>query len=173
MPLSEQDNNKFARVVTFKNIANEEFVHTHCFGDAPPSTYRFQPGEQRVLPFVIADFLAKHLARMILIGSKSSADPKDRRKLFGREDEDRIKSQILSDASSQVAAPLPTTSQIVAEQIARLNPEDRDEVDPDIETGDVRTKAELIEALKEKGERVDVRLSKSELKEQLSKILSA
>lgn len=172
MSLSAQEMSKFQKVVTFTNISEEPFIHTHCFGDTPPETYRFEPGESRILPFVIADFLAKHLARKILLGQAKSQDPRDRRRLWGQEDEARLKGEILGEVSSAPTPRVLSKQEIIREQIKQLNPEDEEIVNPS-EDGEVETKASIIEALKEKGERVDVRRNKAELKEQLSKITLA
>lgn len=166
MNLTAQPANKFARVATFTNISDETFVHTHCFDDSEPLTYSFEPGESQILPFVIANFLAKHLARKILLGNASSTAMTKRTKLFGDEDVDTLKAKILSGSTAVTPPRVQSTAEIVREQIAKLNPKDSEDISTS-EDGDVETKATIIQAMKDKGMKVDLRKSKSELKKEL------
>lgn len=149
-------------VVKFTNIDSEDFTHSY---DGYPWTIK--AGESQFFPVGHARLFAKHLAqKMIMKRKKASAEGKmDGTILFKEHDMDDLKNKILSE-SHELPQEQKSPQEVYRERVKEIN----ETLLPQITVEDAQmTKAQLIVALKERGEKVDVKKSKDELFEQWKK----
>jgi len=176
------------KVVIFTNIDDQDFEHAY---NGQP--FRVPAGESQHMPFDLADHLATHLARKILLrgdGGKNIYDPTDKSggsgiKIFGPEEEGKLKEKILGN-TYQVERPK-TESEVerLQREVKELNQFVKDNVpglkkaDPAEQlvgspatSGDVyETKADVIAKLNSLGIKFDARQNKDKLIEHLNNSL--
>lgn len=170
------------KVVIFTNIDDQDFEHAY---NGQP--FRVPAGESQHMPFDLADHLATHLARKILIrgdGGKNIYDPTDKSggsgiKIFGPEEERKLKDKILGN-TYQVERDKPETEvERLQREVSELNKFVKDNVpglkavEPSIATtGDTyETKADVIAKLTSLGIKFDSRQTKDKLIEHLNNSL--
>lgn len=154
-----------SKVVTFTNISEEEFEHSYN-----GQVYFVAAGETLILPFSLADHLAKHLARKILISQDKIVSVKDDvtgglgAPIWSEEAVNALKAKILGEVESRKQDLPKSEDEILREKISELN----QVADEPADAETYRSKKDVIEALEAKGKPVDVRKTKDELLEQLN-----
>jgi hypothetical protein len=180
--IKRKANMNLGKVVKFTNITDKDF--THPFDGQP---FSVKAGEIVLLPFDLADHLATHLARKIMIdGDKSPTqyDPKDDsggrgKPLISAEKEQELKGRILGDVSDAPTEKVKSETEVLRERIDELNKRFDVNVAPPIPepTLDLaelaqdglslavgyRDKAEVIAELKKRQIVFDARQSKTKL----------
>lgn len=152
-----------SKIATFTNIDVDDFSHSY-----DGQTFFVAAGEAKVFPYSLADHLAKHLARKILLkGDKVIAMKDDQtgglgHPIWSEEAEIELKRRILGEVQTQTVAPEPTEQEKVAAKVEELNT--LTPVDPDT----FISKKDVIAKLEAKGIPVDVRKTKDELLAQLN-----
>jgi len=153
-----------SKVVTFTNITTEDFSHPFN-GQA----YFVAKGETKIFPFVLADHLATHLARKILLAKDKIVAVKDDQTgglgapIWSDEAVEELKRQILGEVETRMPDVVKSQDEILREKVEELNQESGEPVDPE----EYKSKKEVIDALTAKGIAVDVRKTKSELEAEL------
>ena len=198
MDSNVQHSPNLGKVVVFTNIDDQDFEH--AFGGTP---FRVRAGESQHMPYDLADHLATHLARKMLLRGdtgKNIYDPTDKSggtgsKIWGPEDESRIKARILGNTYERSLDKPETEIEALQRQIRELNqfkqdflndkknPGDEESVLQTVETGlavsppdgpspSYETKADVINKMKELGLKYDARQNKETLLAQLKQHLS-
>lgn len=201
MDSNVQHSPNLGKVVVFTNIDDQDFEH--AFGGTP---FRVRAGESQHMPYDLADHLATHLARKMLLRGdtgKNIFDPTDKSggtgsKIWGPEDEGRIKARILGDTYERERSKPETEIEALQRQIRELNqfkqdflndkkqpeegsvlqakPEENNGImvspsdDPSVLA--YETKADVINKMKELGLKYDARQNKEALLAQLKQHLS-
>lgn len=153
-----------SKVVTFTNITEKEFSHSYN-GQA----YFVAAGETRIFPFALADHLAKHLARKILLSQDKAVSVKDEATgglgapIWSEEAVVELKKEILGEVETRQADRVKSDDELLAEKVAELNQVSEVTADP----SSYKSKKDVIAALESKGTPVDVRKTKEELLAQL------
>ena len=154
-----------SKIVTFTNITDEDFSHPYN-GQA----YFVAKREVRMFPFELADHLATHLARKILLSQDKPVSVRDDvtggvgAPIWSEEAVLQLKAKILGEVETQVVAAPKTDDEILRDKVQELN-----QVTDTPETPQtLMTKVDVIKALKAQGKPVDVRKTKSELLAQLN-----
>lgn len=163
------------KVVRFTNITDERFEH--AFGGTP---FFVEAGESKLMPWTIADHLATHLARKILLKNDASLsvyDPKDPtggvgKPIWNADEEAKVKSKILGEIMEQAVEAEKTEVEKLQEQIKKLNEfvaskfgsEEQPKV---VQEGQYQDKAEVIAELEKRGIQFDARQKKEKLEELL------
>lgn len=160
------------KVVKFTNITNSDF--THAYGGQP---FFVKAGESVMLPFDLANHLAKHLAQRIFIQEDKSVtghDPNDKTSGLGRPlwDDQAIalmKTKILGEVFEE-AAPRPRTEAEILK--ARVDELEKKFAHAPVEgtSTTYKDKAEVIAALEAKKATFDRRASKATLEKHLAEL---
>lgn len=173
------------KVVKFTNITNEDF--SHAFGGTP---FFVKAGETMLLPFELAEHLAKHLARKILLNNDKSLkvyNPNDLtggtgQPIWTQEEEIKKMGEIMGEVMERPLETEKTETEKLQEQIAKLNefvveklgPQEASleaslEASVTTSSSEVgyKDKADVIAELTKRGISFDARLNKSNLEKLL------
>lgn len=161
--------NNETKILKVTNITNFDF--TPDMGAMYDGhQYPLRAGKSLLAPFTVANHLAKHLARQIVIQEAPIRDEKETdgngkdRPLFTEESIEIIKGKILSEAYEEEKAPVISESQARADKMAELN----DVADPEVKAGKgYKDKAEVIAELEKREIPFNARLGKAKLEELL------
>ena len=178
------------KVVIFTNIDDQDFEH--AYGGQP---FTILAGQSQHMPFDLADHLATHLARKILLrgdSGKNIYDPNDKSggsgsKIWGLEEEMALKNKILGNTYQVERAKEETEVERLKREVSELNsfvranvpsskPESAPVENPTMQIkssglDDYETKADVIAKMNELGIKFDARQNKDKLVEQLNKSL--
>lgn len=118
-------NPKQNSVARFTNLSSETF--THPFGGVPHS---FEPGESRLLPYPLAEHLARHLFRFMRLHADDSPTKyaksdqpwnESGAPLWSESDEESAIGRILSEVYEEEKAKPKTEMELLNEKIEALN----------------------------------------------------
>ena len=178
-----QTSPNLGKVVIFTNIDDQDFEHAY---NGQP--FRVPAGESQHMPFDLANHLATHLARKILLrgdGGKNIYDPTDKSggsgiKIFGETEERKLKDKILGN-TYQVERPREENEvERLQREVKELNKFVKDNVPglkavestPIVDgTDGYETKADVIAKLNSLGIKFDARQNKDKLIEHLNNSL--
>lgn len=155
----------YGKVVVFHNISSEDF--THSYGGQP---FFVKAGDSVTYPYDLADHLATHLARAILLGNARMDKAKlgSDMPLWNEETERELKAKILGEKMTQDVPPTLSEAEEVAKKVEELNAATEGApLSPD----GYKDKSEVIDEMKKLGLPVDARLSKGKLEEQLAQAM--
>lgn len=121
--------NNEARVVVVTNISDFDF--THPYGGIP---YNLPVGKPMLFPYAIADHLATHLARQIIlrkapvrdenaVDGRGGESVRSDRPLWTDETINELKKKIMKDAYEQAPTPQLSDAEIMKQRIDELNRE--------------------------------------------------
>ena len=170
------------KVVIFTNIDDQDFEHAY---NGQP--FRVPAGESQHMPFDLANHLATHLARKILLKGdtgKNIFDPTDKSggsgiKIFGETEERKLKDKILGN-TYQVERPREESEvERLQREVSELNKFVKDNVPglkavestPIVGDNSYETKADVIAKLNSLGIKFDARQNKDKLIEHLNNSL--
>lgn len=153
------------KVVRFRNISNKDF--THPFEGRP---YFVKAGQSLLMPFDLADHLATHLARTILLAKadgNSTAQATDQ-PLWSEAAIEELKVQILGDSYEPEAPAELSDQEKMAERVKELNANEPDTEGQSADPATYKDKAEVIARMKELGLPFNPRASKATLLKELA-----
>ena len=156
----------FGKVVSFTNKSSKDFEH--AYGGQP---YFVKAGETKLYPYELAEHLAKHLARRMLLEKDTSAttfDPNDPTKgtgqaLWNEETEKNLIDKLLGDPMTQTVEPPKSENEVILEKVTQLNTN----LGETVPTVGYQDKKEVIDELNKRGIKFDARLTKVKLEDLL------
>lgn len=120
-----------------------------------------------MLPYDVANHLAKHLARQILLKRPSNVRLSEDKELWSEGLENEVKAQILSDVQDRPKAPVPSEQERIRQEVEALNQAE----DMNLDSANYETKKEVMDKLKELGVPFEARKTKAELQKELARAL--
>ncbi len=154
------------KVVRFRNISTKDF--THPFEGRP---YFVKAGQTLLMPFDLADHLATHLARTILLAKADSTTgaPATDQPLWSEQAIEDLKVQILGDSYEPEVAPELNDQEKMAARVKELNTNEPDTSEGQgADPGAYKDKAEVIARMKELGLPFNPRAGKATLLKELA-----
>jgi hypothetical protein len=145
------------RIVTFKNITNQDFTHSY---HAQPFTVK--AGETQVFPYDLGRHLAKHLARRMLFSDAPPDVLRVDRALFTRETEQQLMGKILGEEAREEVSVALSENELIRKRVDELN-----NARPEGALSG-RTKADVIAEMESMNLPIDKRQSMQKLEEQLA-----